>query len=134
MGKTEGKWKPFNNFYLNGVSNGDLIGKPTAFVAYIQELLKDGSSLISDEYKQTLFQENKTNKGKNTGMCLSWFTGELSGEKYFAHVGGGGGYYCEIRIYPDIKRGSVIFFNRTGMSDERYLDKLDKFYMENEGR
>jgi len=58
----------------------------------------------------------------------------LKGIKYFAHEGGSGGYYCEIRIYPDIKRGSVIFFNRSGMSDERYLDKLDKFQIENAGR
>jgi len=62
-------------------------------------------------------------------MCLSWFAGELSGKKYFAHAGGGGGYYCEIRIYPEIKMGSVVFFNRTGMSDERYLDKLDKIHL-----
>jgi CubicO group peptidase (beta-lactamase class C family) len=121
MGATEGKWRAFKHFYVNGVSYGGLIGTPTAFVTYIQELLKDDSNLISNEYKQMLFQENK-----NTGMCLSWFTGELNGVKYFAHAGGGGGYYCEIRIYPEINRGSVIFFNRTGMSDERYLDKLDK--------
>jgi len=103
--------------YVTAIS----IGTPTAFVRYIQELLKDGGNLISSEYKQMLFEENK-----NTGMCLSWFTGELNGKKYFAHAGGAGGYYCEIRIYPEINRGSVIFFNRTGMSDERYLDKLDK--------
>ena len=58
-------------------------------------------------------------------MCLGWFAGDLNGNKYFAHAGGGGGYYCEIRIYPDLNKGSVIFFNRSGMSDERYLDKLD---------
>ena len=58
----------------------------------------------------------------------------LNGIKYFTHAGGGGGYYCEIRIYPDIKRGSVIFFNRSGMSDERDLDKLDKLHIENAGR
>ncbi len=124
MGNVEGKWRSFNNFYVNGASYGGLIGKPSAFVKYIQELLKDNSSLISQKYKQILFHENK-----NTGMCLSWFTGKLNGVRYFAHAGGGGGYYCEIRIYPDIKKGSVIFFNRTGMSDERYLDKVDKFYV-----
>ena len=63
-------------------------------------------------------------------MCLSWFTGELNGNKYFTHAGGGGGYYCEIRIYPDQGLGSVVFFNRTGFSDERYLDKVDKLYFE----
>ena len=123
--KSEGKWNTFKNFYVNGAPYGGLIGKPTAFVKYIQELLKGDNRLISEEYKKLLFQENQNNKGKNTGMCLGWFTGDLNGNKYFAHAGGGGGYYCEIRIYPDLNKGSVIFFNRSGMSDERYLDKLD---------
>jgi len=129
MGESEGEWRSFNKFYVNGASYGGLIGTPTAFVAYLQELLKSENNLISNEYKQMLFQENKTNKGENTGMCLSWFTGELYSNKYYAHAGGGGGYYCEIRIYPDLKTGSVVFLNRTGMSDERFLDKLDKYFM-----
>ncbi|ESU24833.1 beta-lactamase [Flavobacterium enshiense DK69] len=129
MEGAEGKWRPFKKFYANGTSYGGLIGTPLAFIAYIQELMKDNSALISDKYKQMLFEENKNCNGKNTAMCLSWFVGELNGRKYFAHAGGGGGYYCEIRIYPDIKTGSVIFFNRTGITDERYLDKLDNFYI-----
>lgn len=129
MGANEGKWRSFKKFYVNGVSYGGLIGKPISFVKYIQELLNDNSKLISRDYKVKLFQENKDSQGKNTGMCLGWFTGELSGIKYYAHAGGGGGYYCEIRIYPEIKIGSIIFFNRTGISDERYLDKVDKLYI-----
>ena len=124
MGKTEKKWRSFKPFYVNGAPYGGLIGKPTAFVKYIQELLKNDCIIISDDYKQMLFQENG-----NTGMCLSWFVGELNGIKYFSHAGGGGGYYCEIRIYPEISMGSVVFFNRTGMSDERYLDKLDSIHI-----
>ncbi len=120
MGVTEKKWRSFRNFYVNGTAYGGLIGKPEAFVKYLQELLKEDSNLINSEYKQLLFQEDK-----NSGMCLSWFTGKLNGVDYFTHAGGGGGYYCEIRIYPDIKKGSIIFFNRTGISDERYLDKVD---------
>ncbi|MDX9726896.1 MAG: serine hydrolase domain-containing protein [Bacteroidales bacterium] len=127
MGEVTGKWRPFKRFYVNGASYGGLIGTPGAFVTYLQELMKTENSLIPDEYRQLLFQENLNNKGENTGMCLSWFSGELDGNRYIAHAGGGGGYYCEIRIYPDIKQGSVIFFNRTGMSDERFLDKTDRF-------
>ena len=76
-----------------------------------------------------LFDENVTNSNKSTGMCLSWFRGHLNGQEYFAHAGGGGGYYCEIRIYPKLGRGSVIMFNRSGMKDERFLDKLDILYI-----
>ena len=131
MGEVTGKWRSYKKFYVNGASYGGLIGTPAAFVAYLQELLKADSSLISDEYRQLLFQENKTKNGEKTGMCLSWFTGDLDGNRYFTHAGGGGGYYCEIRLYPDIKKGSVIFTNRTGMSDKRFLDKPDKFLINN---
>jgi len=63
-------------------------------------------------------------------MCLSWFSGQLHGNKYFTHAGGGGGYYCELRIYPSKGMGSIIMFNRTGFNDERYLDKLDSFIID----
>ena len=63
-------------------------------------------------------------------MCLSWFSPHLNGVGYFAQAGGGGGYYCEIRIYPEQSLGSVIMFNRTGIKDERYLDKVDKHAIE----
>ncbi len=130
MGKTEGKWKPFNNYYVNGPAYGGLIGRPDAFVTYIQELLKPGSQILSDDYKSMLFTENYTNSSKATGMCLSWFRGVLNGQEYFTHAGGGGGYYCEIRIYPRLGLGSVIMFNRSGMTDERVLDKLDKHFID----
>jgi len=126
---TEGKWNSFKDNYVNGTSYGGLIGTSNAFVRYIQELLKPNCKLITDDYKKMLFTENYTSNNKKTGMCLSWFSGELNGKQYFAHAGGGGGYYCEIRIYPDLGIGSVIMFNRTGMSDERYLDKLDKYFV-----
>jgi CubicO group peptidase (beta-lactamase class C family) len=130
MGKVEGKWKPFNNFYVNGISYGGLIGTPGAFVKYIQELLKPNTLLLSNDSRRMMFTENQTVNNKATGMCLSWFSGQLNGARYFAHAGGGGGYYCEIRLYPDKGIGSVIFFNRTGMSDERFLDKVDKYYLD----
>jgi hypothetical protein len=75
-----------------------------------------------------LFTENFTNGGKATGMCLSWFKGIINGQTFFTHAGGGGGYYCELRIYPDKNLGAVILFNRTGMRDERFLDKLHPYY------
>ena len=64
-------------------------------------------------------------------MCLSWFKGELEGQTYFAHAGGGF-YYCEIRLYQELGRGSVIMFNRSGMTDARFLDKVDKYLIDKE--
>jgi D-alanyl-D-alanine carboxypeptidase len=129
MNQVEGKWQVFNDFYVNGVSYGGLIGTAGAFARYLTELLKPGSVLISDEYKKMLFTENLTNSGMPTGMCLSWFKGELDGRTFYSHAGGGGGFYCEIRIYPEDGLGSVIMFNRTGMKDERVLNQIDRFML-----
>ena len=125
-----GKWKPYNFFYPNGASYAGLIGTPIAFVAYLQALLRENSVLISNEYKKMMFTENITNNGKHSGMCLGWFTDTLDDKRYFAHPGGAGGYYCELRIYPAQGIGSVAFFNRTGMSNARFLDKTDKLYFD----
>jgi len=72
-----------------------------------------------------LFTENILSSGASSGMCLSWFMGALDGEPYLDHAGGGGGYYAELRIYPRLRRGSVLLFNRTGMRNVHFLDRVD---------
>ena len=129
MDKAEGKWKPFKDFYINGSPYGGLIGTAQSFRKYVQELLRTNNSFIDEPHKKLLFTENHTNNEKPTGMCLSWFCGELNGKKYFAHPGGGGGYYCELRLYPEMNKGSIIMFNRTGISNEKFLDRVDRFFI-----
>ena len=131
MDKAEGIWKPFKTIYVNGVSYGGLIGTLDGLITYIQELLKTDCCLIDKDFMQQLFTEQYLINNKPSGMCLSWFTGVLNNQKYYCHAGGGGGYYCEIRLYPARGLGSVILFNRTGMSDERILNKVDQLLITN---
>jgi hypothetical protein len=128
MGEAEGRWRPFHPFYVNGAAYGGLVGRPIAFVRYIQALLQEDGPLLSAPYRALLFDEQRTTNGKPTGMALSWYKGVVDGHTYYCHAGGGGGYYCEIRIYPDNGVGSVVFMNRTGMTDERFLNKPDQVY------
>jgi len=127
--ETSGRWKAFNDFYVNGTSYGGLIGTSESFVKYLQQLLKPESKLLNDDSMKMLLTENLTNSGRLTGMCLAWFKDQLRGETYYTHAGGGGGYYCEMRIYPGKRKGSVIMFNRTGFTDERFLSVLDKYLL-----
>lgn len=126
----EGPWMAFRDNHVNGAAYGGLKGTATGLRKYLQALLDPDHGLISDKYLNLLFTENTTNAGKRTGMGLSWYTGNLDGHSYFTHAGGGGGYYCEIRIYRDRGLGSIILFNRSGMSDERFLDKLDQYFLD----
>jgi CubicO group peptidase (beta-lactamase class C family) len=126
MGPREKLWKPFNFFYVNGISYGGMTGTASGLVKYGQALLKRDETLLSEFYKKILFTETLINNHP-TGMSLSWYTGKFQGHHYFAHAGGGGGYYLELRLYPELRNGSVVLFNRTGMKDERILDKMDKY-------
>ncbi len=128
MGKKEGAWKPFNLFYNNGTAYGGLLGSASGLTKYAQTLLQANSILLNDKYKQILFTE-RVIQGKPTGMSLSWYKGWLKGNKYFCHAGGGGGYYIELRVYPELGVGSVIMYNRSGMKDERILDKADSLFI-----
>ncbi|MDF1697958.1 MAG: serine hydrolase [Saprospiraceae bacterium] len=130
MDKGVGKWKPFKKSYVNGQAYGGLIGTANGLVTYLQEFLKPDSRLVTQKQKRLLFTENYTNNDKSTGMCLSWFKGKIDGKEYFTHAGGGGGYYSEVRIYPGLGIGSVLLTNRSGMKDERFLDALDVYYIE----
>jgi CubicO group peptidase (beta-lactamase class C family) len=125
MGASTGIWKPINPVYMNGTAYGGLISNTGGIIKYAQEILKKNNDLISEDNKQRMFSENKTTDGKNTGMCLSWYKGSLQGQPYYAHAGGGGGFYCELRLYPEMKKGSFIILNRSGFSDRRMLDDLD---------
>ncbi len=132
MGKRERRWKPFHPFYNNGTAYGGMVGSASGLIRYAQALLMKDSVLLTDEFKKILFSETII-KDKPTGMSYSWFTGSLKGHRYFAHAGGGGGYYVELRVYPDLGVGSVILYNRSGMTDERILSKADRFFItENE--
>lgn len=128
MGDKEGRWRPFRRFYNNGISYGGMIGSADGLIRYAQALMRDHSVLIDDKHKQKLFTETVIRQ-RPTGMALSWFTGFLKGNKYVVHAGGGGGYYTELRIYPEARAGSVILYNRSGLRDERMLDQTDRFFL-----
>lgn len=122
--KTEG-WKCFLPFYVNGPAYGGLIGTPGAFIAFAQDLLKPESVLLSPAGREEMWRENRLNNSRPTGMSLGWYKGNLGGKPYSCHAGGGGGFYCELRVYPGSGLGSAVFMNRSGFSDERFLDKAD---------
>lgn len=128
MRERQGPWKPFKLFYNSGIAYGGMFGTSRGLMRYAQTLIKPNSVLLDDSVKSILFSES-TVGGKPSGMAHSWFTGQLNGQQYFAHAGGGGGYYVELRVYPQLRVGSLIMFNRTGVSDERLLDDLDRSFI-----
>lgn len=130
MGEITDGWKSFLPFYVNGSAYGGLIGMPGAFIAFAQDFLKPGGGvLLSPASREEMWRENRLNSGKASGMSLAWYKGNLDGRSYACHAGGGGGFYCELRVYPGSGFGSAVFMNRSGFSDERFLDKVDAAFL-----
>ena len=116
-------WNALYPFYVNGPAYGGLSASPSALVRYLQILLAD------KDLQRNILSSDNSNPNQKFPVTNGWFTGAIGKHRFIHHAGGGAGFYCEIRIYPDLKRASVIMMNRTGISDERLLDKIDKKFL-----
>lgn len=125
----KGNWRRFKPFYINGLPYGGLICTPAALMEFCRALLNGNEQLLSRTAIQEMLTPQRTAKGDLTPMGLGWFSDTLKDVSYYCHAGGGGGYYSEIRVYPEKGMGSVVMMNRSGMKDERLLDRLDAAFI-----
>jgi D-alanyl-D-alanine carboxypeptidase len=125
----EAGWHRFRPYHMNGAAYGGLAGSAEGFARFLQVLLDRDNGILSRGSKERLFAEHMLDGGKPSGVGLAWFTGTLDGHRYLHHAGGGGGYYAELRLYPALRRGSVLLFNRTGLTNVRFLDRVDRYHI-----
>jgi len=121
-------WTAFKLFMPNGKAYGGVVGNAAGLSRYLQAILSRQPP-FTRSMVDTLLQTGKTNDGDSLPVAMAWFKSSLNGISYFSHSGGAGGYYCEIRIYPEINRASVIMTNNTGISAQHYLDQIDPIFL-----
>lgn len=122
----EGNWLHIRNHYLNGPAFGGLIGTARAFSKFLQDQLRPKSVLLGDEVKKLFYKQQINNDGGLVNMTLGWHIGHNENIRYFFKEGGGGGFHCEMRIYPDQGIASVIMVNKTIFKPKKVLDSIDK--------
>jgi CubicO group peptidase (beta-lactamase class C family) len=116
-----GRWLEFRLHHVDGAAYGGLIANATG-------LVRLGRALIGpDETYPAALREAMLTPvpGPGPTRSLGWFCGDLRGNRWFAHAGGGAAYYCELRVYPDLGAASAVMLNRPGLSDSRLLDSID---------
>ena len=100
LGSYEGQWLRLNSHYLNGPAFGGLIGTARGFSRFLQDQLRPKSVLFGLETKRLLETRQADGAGRPIPMTPGWHLGETHGVAYFSKEGGGGGFHCEMRIYP----------------------------------
>jgi D-alanyl-D-alanine carboxypeptidase len=123
IGGYEGRWLRIADCYPNGPAFGGLVGTARAFATFLQDQLRPRSALFGETARR-LFYEPQEAGGRSVAMTLGWHVGALAGERFFFKEGGGGGFHCMMRLYPDAGIGTVAMTNATGFDVRRCLDRF----------
>jgi CubicO group peptidase (beta-lactamase class C family) len=129
LGEYEGKWLRLKSHHLNGPAFGGLVGAAHGFSRFLQDQLRTESVLFGPETKRLLETRQTDNAGRLIPMTLGWHVGETDGAVYFFKEGGGGGFHCEMRLYPTTGIASVAMVNSAGFNSTKFLNRVDHMYL-----
>ena len=130
LGGYEGNWLRLNSHYLNGPAFGGLIGTVRGFSRFLQDQLRNESVLFGMETKRLLEAQQTDGAGRPIPMTPGWHLGEAHGVAYFFKEGGGGGFHCEMRIYPTRGIATVVMVNSTAFGSTGFLNRVDRTFLE----
>jgi len=120
----QGRFLAFRPFCVDGPAYGGLIGSVRDAARFMSTHLDDRSSngtrLLSPETVRQM--QTITVRGRKLDVALGWFrrhSDRASDETYLEHLGGGGGYFNMMRIYPQRKLGVIVMGNATGYDHQQ---------------
>jgi len=127
---TYGKWHEFTkHYYLNGAAYGGLHANARSLAWYGNKILNYNPELLNKDSYNLMFAPVKLSNDKEIPQYLAWMKKYLKNETVILHPGGGGGYSCLFRIYPNQKMVTVLLINRTQtFKDLKLLDKIDYYF------
>lgn len=120
-----GRWLQIRDHYPNGPAFGGLVGSATAFARFLQDQLRTHSRLFGDATRAAFVEPQQTAAGRPVPMTLGWHIGAVRGTPYFYKEGGGGGFHCLMRLYPERRIGTIVMTNATGSNVAGLLDAVD---------
>jgi CubicO group peptidase (beta-lactamase class C family) len=125
IGSRRGNWIEIRPHQLNGPAFGGLVGTARAFGKLLSDQLRPGSAILSDPARALFYEQQRTIDGHPIPMTLGWHIGSIGSRRYFFKEGGGGGFHCMMRLYPERGVGTVVIANATGFNAARFLNAVD---------
>ena len=128
IGEYSGSWLRIRDHYPNGPAFGGLVGSARGFGRFLQDQLRDRSQALGDTARALLEAQQETSAGRPVPMTLGWHVRRVAPRVLFKE-GGGGGFHCLMRLYPDNGIGTVIMTNATGGDVHALLDSADGHFL-----
>jgi CubicO group peptidase (beta-lactamase class C family) len=125
IGEYSGRWLRIRDHYLNGPAFGGLVGSSTGIARFLRDQLCNSPRMFSRTTRDLFLRQQRTASGP-IPMTLGWHIGLLGRSRYFFKEGGGGGFRCMMRIYPERQLGTVVMANATTVDVKALLDRADR--------
>jgi CubicO group peptidase (beta-lactamase class C family) len=110
-------WETTVPFEIQGAPYGGLIGTAGDLAKFVAAHLEQGSwngrRILSPASVQAMQTVQRDHRGHPLDFALGWHTQLIDGERYFNHMGKGGGFRPEVRLWPSRSYGVVVLTNTT---------------------
>jgi CubicO group peptidase (beta-lactamase class C family) len=123
VGASRGRWMTFNRFAVNGVAYGGLVGSVEDAARFLAMHTADGTlqgiRILSPESARSMRELSAS--GRRLDVGLGWFRrrhARSAAEPHVEHLGGGGGFWNVMRLYPRHRAGVVVMGNATSFDHE----------------
>lgn len=123
MGRPAGRFVTFNRFLVDGPAYGGLVG-PVEDAARLVALHAgggDGDGGVLSAAGAESMQEI-TARGRKLEVGLGWFrrrSDRPMNVRYLEHLGGGGGFWNMMRVFPELAAGVIVMGNATSYDHQR---------------
>jgi CubicO group peptidase (beta-lactamase class C family) len=117
FGPTRGGYTELRPFAVDGAPYGGLVGTPSEMLLLGRGMLGggtiDGRTVLRPQTVDLALSPTKTLGGARLPIGLGWHLASDEGEPFVFHLGGGGGFRSELRVYPKLRCAIAISANET---------------------
>ena len=121
---SQGRFLAFRPFCVDGPAYGGLIGSVRDAARFMSAHLNagraNGIQLLSPKAVERM--QTITARGRKLDVGLGWFrrhSDHTSNERYLEHLGGGGGFFNMMRLYPERELGVIVMGNATSYDHQQ---------------
>jgi CubicO group peptidase (beta-lactamase class C family) len=109
-------------FRVDGAPYGGLVGTAPDLARFLAAHLAGGDfqgrRILSEASAVAMRTPQVDLEGRTLPVGLGWRLGEIDGEPFAFHLGGGAGFKSELRIYPRLGYGLAVVANETSFDTE----------------